>query len=129
MGYILKGECPCGFSSKELFVGGGEMDVNYCAIPVACPKCARLWVENKGKSESRCSKCRSTAYYLHVPTNYTPSDIAAKIGDDYPWDVSEMPADDPDELDLDPLPPPDFSYRCPKCGELKMKLIKCGLWD
>lgn len=125
MGNILKASCACGFKSGELFAGFGMAGPEYCGTPVACPTCKRLWVQNHAKKGAVCRKCRATLYRLHDPENFGPADVARKLDGSFPWSVESIPSDNPDVDDC----PPEFFYRCPKCGKMEMRLENAGLWD
>jgi DNA-binding XRE family transcriptional regulator len=58
MGDIFKAECPCGFKSRDLFVGCGMMDTDACGMPVACPQCHSVWVEDWKSGKRTCRKCK-----------------------------------------------------------------------
>ena len=46
MGQVFKADCPCGFESRDLDVGRGIMAADSRGMPVACPQCHIVWVED-----------------------------------------------------------------------------------
>ena len=120
MGSIFTAECRCGFSVDHLSVGMGY-DMKPERIPVACQACHPVWVEGVNKKKHTCRKCRRTAYLLHSSGNVAPA-FEARPTRQYPWDSCREPTGGD-------LAPEQYSYRCPKCGQLEMKLVECGLWD
>lgn len=58
MGYLLKPECSCGHSYKEIFMGG-EM-VNFettCKVPFFCIKCKTIKIRNLFKKKQNSKNC------------------------------------------------------------------------
>ena len=122
MGQILRGECPCGFKSRDLFTGCGRMDQEACAMPVACPVCHVLWVEDWKSGKRACRKCKAALYYLHEDGSFTPADVLARFKVRVPWGLDETEEEDIEEI-------PEVRYRCPKCGRMDMALVHAGCWD
>ena len=75
MGDIFQAECPCGFKSRELYVGGGMKDSTMDGVPVACPQCHVVWVEDVKSGKRTCRKCKSALYYLHEDGNFAPAHL------------------------------------------------------
>ena len=122
MGQILRGECPCGFKSRDLWVGCRMMDTDACGMPVACPQCHIVWVEDWKSGKRTCRKCKTALYYLHEDGNFAPVDVLARFKVRVPWGLDETEEEDIEEI-------PDVRYRCPQCGKLEMDLVRAGCWD
>jgi len=121
MGEIFKAECPCGFKSRDLFVGCGMMDSHHCNVPLACPDCHVVWVEDLRSEKRTCRKCKTMLYYLHEDGSFIPTDVLRRLKVNFPWDL------DCTEEDVKSLP--EVCYRCPKCGKMEMRLVHYGCWD
>lgn len=121
MGDIFQAECPCGFKSRELYVGGGMKDSTLDGVPVACPQCHVVWVEDVKSGKRTCRKCKSALYYLHEDGNFAPAHLLKWLKVEYPWDVYST------EREVKSMP--KVFYRCPNCGKLEMQLVDVGCWD
>ena len=64
MGSILQAKCSCGFTSKEMHVGCGEMSA-HAYVPVACSNCKNMWVKNMSKKIHPCNKCGSDLLFYN----------------------------------------------------------------
>lgn len=121
MGTIFRAECPCGFKSRNLFVGCGIMDTGRYAVPVACPQCHLVWVVDRKSGKRTCRKCTAALYYLHEDGSFTPADVLARLKVRFPWGLDQA------EEEVDELP--KVRYCCPQCGKLEMNLVHTGCWD
>ncbi len=131
MGDILRGECECGFQSKDLYIGGGMYRRWYSEIPTVCRRCGGLEMINrylrKGgdikirRTGLKCRKCKKNKTILNAPTLHSPSGIAKQFGEDYPWELEYLRSKRDDI--------PEIRYFCPKCKCVKMRLIWRGVWD
>ncbi|MBU4200307.1 MAG: hypothetical protein KKE37_08610 [Verrucomicrobia bacterium] len=121
MGEIFKAECPCGFKSRDLYVGRGMMNAHPYGVPVACPQCHIVWVTYSRSHRRTCRKCKATLYYLHEDGNFVPADVLKRFKVDFPWDW------DCTEEEVESFP--EVRYRCPKCGKIEMQLVEAGCWD
>jgi ribosomal protein L37AE/L43A len=98
------------------------MDADACGMPVACPQCHVLWVEDWKSGKRTCRKCNTALYYLHEDGSFTPADVLTRFKVLVPWDLDET-----EEEDIGAVP--KVRYLCPKCGKLEMDLLQIGLWD
>lgn len=121
MGELYKAECSCGFKSRDLWVGCGMMDTDACGLPVACPQCHDIWVEDWKSGKRTCRKCKVALYYLHEDGSFAPADVLARFKVRVPWGLDDT------EEDIEEIP--DVRYRCPQCGKLEMTLVFEGCWD
>ena len=121
VGQILQAECPCGFKSRDLYVGCGMIG-GVCGVPVACPQCHIVWVEDSKSGKRTCRKCKAALYYLHEDGSFTPADVLARFKVRFPWCLDETREEDIEYT-------PEVRYRCPNCGKLEMALVGAGCWD
>lgn len=123
MGQIYRAECACGFESDDLGVGCGMMDYNRCRVLAACPACHSIRDTDQHSGSRTCRKCKAPLFFLHEDGNFNPPDVLTKFKVSYPWE-SDRTADDDDAE-----PFPKVSYRCPRCGQMQLRLIPYGCWD
>lgn len=117
MGLILQARCKCGFTSENLFLGGGMMSFGtHCAMPALCPTCHRLEVCNVLSERVRCSKCQGPV------TFYTDKSLQSSMKTRrrpvFQWNLDDR------KLVL-----PDVGFRCPACKKLTMRFLDSGRWD
>jgi len=133
MGYLFKAKCPCGFEDNVM-VGCGM--TGHCYAPLACPTCHTLWKQDeKWGRRTHCRKCNTLVYYLEDAGSFTGDPEFLRLReipdeDNYcrtPWDFE---ANWEYARRSDPSKPEcHFSYRCPKCDQLTLRLIHEGTWD
>jgi ribosomal protein L37AE/L43A len=121
MGSMFIGECPCGFKSRDLNIGCG-MIIRADLMPVACPGCHALRVEDSKSGRRTCRRCKAALYYLHEAGSFTPADVLTRFKASAPWDIYAEEGKDRKSI-------PEVRYRCPKCGRMEMSLIFVGEWD
>ena len=96
-------------------------DQDTYGLPVACPVCHVLWVEDWKSGKRTCRKCNATLYYLHEDGSFAPADVLTRLKVSVPWDLDDT-GEDIEEM-------PDVRYRCPNCGKMEMQLVEAGCWD
>ena len=116
MGNIIQPVCKCKSEFKELFIGVGMMETEKFKIPTPCYHCGTIFIKNLYEKNPRCpnSNCRRKVIPFGEVTDYE-SDIEGIME----WD-----------LDLNKrYVLEDKKYKCPKCFEVELTLLGCGLWD
>lgn len=121
MGDIFIAKCPCGFKSRDFYVGRGIMSEHPYYLPVTCPQCHFIWAEDSRSGKRTCRKCKATLYYLHEAGNFVPDDVLTRLKVRFPWNL------DCTEEEIESTP--KVSYRCPQCGKMEMQLLEAGCWD
>jgi hypothetical protein len=130
VGVIIKPYCTCGFTTKEIFLGGG-MDTfeSKCIVPFYCVDCKCIYSRNifkktKGRSSInvniKCNKCKSHLIMYGV--------------------ISEFDSIKPKTEEIDDCiewsPTINTTYYlkrnnlyCPICEKHELKFDELGLWD
>jgi phage FluMu protein Com len=122
MGGMVIAKCSCGYSSEELYLGGGMINFDSnCSIPFYCDNCdvvyaANILSEYGLKNEHKCPKCNRVAYYY------------GEIKDNH-IDFSEKSVFDWLVNDNSTYFLSDSIYHCPKCKKENMKFLSLGCWD
>lgn len=116
MGTILEAFCECGYSSGEIWQGGGMPTFTTRDMePAFCEKCSKVIVLNYMKEDPRCpSPCKGKPTFYNDPS-------LQKIPDDRKPERSTIQWG---EFFL-----PDVDYLCPRCHEMKMRFHEMGCWD
>jgi len=121
MGSALNAKCPCGFSSEELFVGGGMTNFEtYCGAPALCESCRTVEVVNYLDERPKCPTCKGPLKFYDDPTlRRKPRRVSSRTPLVFSW-----------KLDKGSFKLPNTQYRCPRCGEVKMRFFDAGVeWD
>lgn len=114
MGLMIEAKCPCGYTTRTLFVGSGFSDSpSMNKEPAYCAHCKRLVLVNYSKPHQKCRKCSTPLIWYNDPTMYQ------KRGDNstdetYSWDDFLLP---------------NALFLCPGCGNMTMEFINVGCWD
>ena len=121
MGSALNAKCPCGFSVEELAVGGGMMNFQtYCGAPALCEACADMVEVNYLADQPACPNCKGAITFYNAPRLRRKT----RRGSQRPPPVFSW------ELGKGSFKLPDTEYRCPRCGEVKMRFFDAGIcWD
>jgi hypothetical protein len=119
MGSIIRAVCPCGFSTANLYLGGGMSSfLRMCAFPVRCSACHRFDVVNLYDSPAECGGCHERTL---IP--YDDPILVSQPGNDeiFSWETEE-------ELGRTPILT-DGTYLCPLCDRPELKFQRWGNWD
>jgi len=97
-------------------MGGGFRNFNeFCGGPALCNNCGTFAQLNYLEDDPRCEKCG------HEVTFYDSPELQGEKISDYPgfcWDMGDKV-----------MALPDVFYKCPSCGEKRMRFVHEGCWD
>ena len=118
MGSILKARCPCGFDVPMMLGGGMRSHEELCAFPALCGACGGFQVVNLLSRSLRCLGCGGEKIVA-----YDDPSLAGTPGgsDFFSWNLAR-------ELGRSPRLS-DGTYRCPKCGQTRLRFEATGFWD
>ncbi len=130
MGVIIKPFCYCGYTTKEIYLGGGMGNFERnCTIPFYCIDCKQIFSRNifkKYKGEYSINTkihCRVCSYELVMYGNissFENDDIQSKeIDDCIEWNPN---------LHTSYYLNKNHHY-CPNCGNEEMEFEELGIWD
>ncbi len=120
MGSSLNAKCPCGFSAEEFAVGGGMMNFQtYCGAPALCETCADMLVVNYLDDQPACPKCKGAITFYNAPRlRRKKRQVSKRTPLVFSWTLGRT------------FKLPDTEYRCPRCGEVRMRFFDAGIcWD
>jgi len=122
MGALLMAQCPCGFSSGTIGVGGGMLNfTTYCGAPARCVVCGAFNVVNYLDSAPQCPQCGGDVQFYDDPALQTPPDPAMPSRRDvFNWYLDQQGRS---------FRLPDTTYQCPQCAELRLSFTQRGNWD
>ena len=118
MGKLVSADCRCGFSTDMFMIGRGIGEGPTYA-PCICTTCrllgAKEYYAEDGKSprEVFCKHGHGRVNFLNESRFYRTGDGEQLPNTKFPWDDERK----------------QVYYHCPACGEIVMRLIKCGNWD
>lgn len=113
MGQMIEAQCPCGYTSGTLFVGGGFFDSPTTnKEPAYCPLCKRLVIRNYSKLRQKCRKCSTVLLWYNDPQIYRKKE-EEESGENYRWNDFSLP---------------NALYLCPNCGNMTMEFVRVGCW-
>jgi hypothetical protein len=120
MGSAINAKCPCGFSSDDLAVGGGMANFQtYCGAPALCETCRTIEIVNYLDDQPVCPGCQGAITFYNSPSLRRKLGRGSKIEPVFSW-----------KLEKGSFKLPDTEYRCPRCGEVKMRFFDAGVcWD
>lgn len=119
MGSILSAKCKCGFDSADVLVGAGRSTfTKRCSAPALCTSCQRFSVHNYLAKRPRCPSCRRPV------TFYNDESLRAGDGDGrtaFRWNTMKVGEG--------AFVLPDTRYKCPACGEMRLRFRQVGRFD
>ena len=119
MGIILEAHCNCGFN-KEFDFGSNLLDFNdNCLAPAICQHCNKFQIINYLEHEPYCIDCGSHIVFYNDPS----LQLEPKMGN-HKFAISWLINTRKDRFILPPT-----RYKCPDCGQLKMRFVNCGCWE
>lgn len=123
MGNLSIAVCSCGFESKHLYCGGGELNFKtICDAPVICGDCGKVGLTNllgdDGALKALDSLCCPSCNSPNIVVAAGLTGPAGKIRAVSVWGVGGQT--------VSFLPGP---FRCPSCGEEKLTFESAGCWD
>jgi len=115
MGTMLVARCECGYMHGPIMQGGGFASfTTHDMQPAYCERCREMVVLNYMAQRPRCPTCGGRSVFYNdpslrkVPEDGKPERSVSRWGD---------------------FVLPDTEYRCPQCGEMRMRFEDCGCWD
>jgi len=120
MGSTIQAQCPCGYESDLLDVGGGMADMGQkCMAPALSNRTGKIVTRNYWGKRSREDKTPSATFYTH-PSLHQPVSTRMDLPV-FDWRGDE---EKPDFVLV------DTGYKCPKCDRMTMKFFDFGvMWD
>ena len=119
MGLRLGAHCHCGFTEKFDF-GSNLIDFNdNCLAPAICLHCNKFQILNYLGNDPCCINCGSeVAYYNDPSLQLDPAMNGKKFA------ISWLVNADKGRFILPPT-----QYKCPDCGNMRMRFVNQGCWE
>lgn len=119
MGGILSAKCKCGFNAGDLYLGGGRQNFSsVCSAPAMCASCQKFSVLNYIAKRPRCPSCRRSVTFYN--------DESLRVGDGDGRAILEWRVF---KAGVDKFVLPNTTYKCPSCGEMRLRFSAIGHWD
>lgn len=116
LGTIIEAKCKCGFTSGDIYQGGGMSNFQKIDMePAICLKCKKFLVLDYKLKENKCPYCGTIVVF------YNDKSLQA-LADKDCTEISES-------IDWGEFKLPNTTYLCPNCGELSMQFYVKGCWD
>jgi len=130
MGVIVKPYCTCGYTTKEIYLGGGmENFYRNCLLPFYCIHCKEIYGRNilkkhKGEyivdTKIHCRTCSSELVIYGILTSFDNDEIQSKeIDDCIEWNPNHYTSY---YLNRN-------HHYCPNCGKEEIEFEELGIWD
>jgi predicted RNA-binding Zn-ribbon protein involved in translation (DUF1610 family) len=118
MGSIVAARCPCGFDVRMPLGGGIRSHERLAAFPALCRACGGFQVVNAKQTPLACPGCGSADI-----APYDDPSLAGEAGAKtvFAWTLAPEAGRT--------LALTDGAYRCPKCGEPRLRFFDEGFWD
>ena len=117
MGWEIEGSCPCGYESGPLQTGSGLSDARRTfRVPARCRSCNEMVAVDIKSEAKACPSCGS--YDLKALGSLRPKGGSA-----------EPVKGPPPIVERGRWVLQDRDYRCPSCGDERLRFVLTGTWD